>query len=230
MSNKVECCRFISHENCCLDLCCSRFFIFFVPDNGATNLFGYPLLGFLPARGAHKREICLKHLCPCWKLPWFTAHNAHFGAKYLLRPHLITIKLKPFDILEISNVVVAVKSLLIWNSKCACFYTHARLWLPPSFLAVNHHNAKNWVPFILTHNLWLIFMWMKQKKLKKVLKKNSKWPTQKNWVFNIAKSWAISAKISQICPWDSRIDWWEGHQCDSTYMAVRLSDVSPKKG
>ena len=25
-------------------------------------------------------------------------------------------------------------------------------------LAVNHHNHKNWVPSILTHNLWLIFM------------------------------------------------------------------------
>ena len=128
--NNVECCRFISHENCCLVLRCSRFFIFFVPDNGATNLFGYPLLlGFLPARRAHKREICLKHLCPCWKLPWFTAHNAHFGAKYLLRPHLITIKWKPFDILEVSNIVVSVKSLLIWNNKWACFYDARQLWL-----------------------------------------------------------------------------------------------------
>ena len=31
-----------------------------------------------------------------------------------------------------------------------------------SFLPVNHHNHKNWVPSILTHNLWLIFMGMKQ--------------------------------------------------------------------
>ena len=31
------------------------------------------------------------------------------------------------------------------------------------FLAVNHHNHKNWVPSILTHNFWLIFMGMKQK-------------------------------------------------------------------
>ena len=29
------------------------------------------------------------------------------------------------------------------------------------------------------------------------------------------KSWAIVAKISQIGPWVSRIDWCEGHQCDS---------------
>ena len=44
-------------------------------------------------------------------------------------------------------------------------YTHAILWFPPSFLAVNHHNIKNWVPSILTNNLWLIFMGMKQKKI-----------------------------------------------------------------
>ena len=31
-------------------------------------------------------------------------------------------------------------------------YTHAHLWFPLLFLAVNHHNAKNWVPSILTHN------------------------------------------------------------------------------
>ena len=31
------------------------------------------------------------------------------------------------------------------------------------FLAVNHHNHKNCVPSILTHNLWLIFIEMKQK-------------------------------------------------------------------
>jgi hypothetical protein len=29
-------------------------------------------------------------------------------------------------------------------------------------LAVNHHDIKNWVPSILTNNLWLIFMGMKQ--------------------------------------------------------------------
>ena len=44
-------------------------------------------------------------------------------------------------------------------------YTHAILWFPPSFLAVKHHNIKNWVPSILTHNLWLVFMGMKQKQI-----------------------------------------------------------------
>ena len=31
------------------------------------------------------------------------------------------------------------------------------------FSALNHHNHKIWIPFILTHNLWLIFTGMKQK-------------------------------------------------------------------
>ena len=44
-------------------------------------------------------------------------------------------------------------------------YTHAILSFPCSFLAVNHHDIKNWVPPILTHNLWLIFMRKKQKRI-----------------------------------------------------------------
>ena len=32
-------------------------------------------------------------------------------------------------------------------------------------LAVYHHNHKNWVPSVLTHNMWLIFIRMKQKKI-----------------------------------------------------------------
>ena len=38
------------------------------------------------------------------------------------------------------------------------FYIHSL----GSFLAVNHHNNKSWVKSILTNNLWLIFMGMKQ--------------------------------------------------------------------
>ena len=42
------------------------------------------------------------------------------------------------------------------------------------------------------------------------------------------KSWAISSKISWIGPWVIRIDWCEGQWCGSTYMVVRMSDVSSK--
>ena len=49
---------------------------------------------------------------------------------------------------------------------------------------------------------------------------------KKNEFFKITKSWANSAKISRIGPWVSRIDWCEEHWCGSSYMAVRLSDLS----
>ena len=44
------------------------------------------------------------------------------------------------------------------------------------------------------------------------------------------KSWAIFAKISQIGPWVSRIDWCEGHWFGLTYMVVRLSVICSKTG
>ena len=46
--------------------------------------------------------------------------------------------------------------------------------------------------------------------------------------FKIANSQKNFAKISQIRPWVSRIEWYEGHWCSSTYMAVRLCDKSSK--
>ena len=107
-------------------------------------------------------------------------------------------------------------------------YTHAHLWFPPSFLAVYHHYSKNWVPSILTHNLWLIFMEMKQKKIFFSKKKIQNGRLKKSSFFKIANSQKISAKISQMGPWVSRIEWYKGHWCSSTYMAMRLSDKSSK--
>ena len=52
----------------------------------------------------------------------------------------------------------------------------------------------------------------------------------KNELFNIAKSSAISAKISWIGPWVSRIDWCEGHWCSSTYMVVSKVIIEKSHG
>ena len=98
-------------------------------------------------------------------------------------------------------------------------YNHAHFWYPPLFLAVNHHNIENWVPSILTHNLWLIFMGMRQKKIF-FLKKKIKMADTKNVFFKIANFQKNFPKISQIGPWVSRIDWCEGHQCDSTIYGI----------
>ena len=44
-----------------------------------------------------------------------------------------------------------------------CYTDGINVW-GGQFLAVNHHIHKNWVPSILPHNLWLVFMGIKQKK------------------------------------------------------------------
>ena len=69
------------------------------------------------------------------------------------------------------------------KTKYLSYYTHAHLWFQLSFLAVNHHNNKNWVPSILTQNLWLIFMGMKQKNIFFEKKKIQSGRLKKKWVF-----------------------------------------------
>ena len=44
----------------------------------------------------------------------------------------------------------------------------------------------------------------------------------------MANSQICFGKISWIGPWVSRIDWCKGQWCGSTYMAVRMSDISSK--
>ena len=53
---------------------------------------------------------------------------------------------------------------------------------------------------------------------------------KKTEIFNSPNLQYFFMKISGIGSWVSRINWWVRHLCDSTYMAVRLSDVSSKKG
>ena len=48
--------------------------------------------------------------------------------------------------------------------------------------------------------------------------------------FKITNSQYFFLKILWICRWVGRIDCCEGHRCGLTYMAVRLSDISPKTG
>ena len=85
-----------------------------------------------------------------------------------------------------------------WSNQIALVRNkHAHLWFPPLFLAVNHHNIENWVPSILTHNLWLIFMGMKQKSFFFLRKKNLKWPTQKKVIFQLCQFSIFLWKFSE---------------------------------
>jgi hypothetical protein len=72
-------------------------------------------------------------------------------------------------------------------------------------------------------------MGMKQKN-KNFEKKIQNGLLKKTEFFKIAHSQNIFAKISWIGPLISRIDWWEGHWCGSTYIVEKLSDVSSKTG
>ena len=45
-----------------------------------------------------------------------------------------------------------------------------------------------------------------------------------------ANSQYFFMKFTWFGPWVSRIDWCEGYWCGSTYMVVRLSDISSKTG
>ena len=79
------------------------------------------------------------------------------------------------------------------------------------FWTGNQCNHQNFDPSLLFYKCWLIFIGMKQikRKLKKKYKK--KWPTQKNWDFQLPQFSIFFAKISGIGPWVNRINWWEGH-------------------
>ena len=54
-----------------------------------------------------------------------------------------------------------------------------------------------------------------------IKQKKSRWPVNFQYFF---------VKLSRMGPWVSRIDWCKGQQCGLMYMAVRLSDISPKTG
>ena len=99
---------------------------------------------------------------------------------------------------------------------------NAILRIPRNFLETRE-NIKIWIhPFYHINLGWFSLEWSKKKYFfskKKFKMADSK----KSSFFKIANSQKIFAKILQIGPWVSRIDW-----CNSTYMVVRLSDIRAK--
>ena len=89
---------------------------------------------------------------------------------------------------------------------------------------------------IESHSFYYIiydrFSWgsIKKKKNFFLKKKVQNGRLKKRSFFNSVNSWYFFLKISWIRPWVSRIDWFEGHWFSSTYMVVRLSDISSKTG
>jgi len=83
-------------------------------------------------------------------------------------------------------------------------------------------------PILATQEPLTVFHWTKQKKIQNGrLKKTTFFKTT---FFKTVNSQYFFVKFSGIGSWVSRINWCEGHQCDSTDMVVRLSDIRPKTG
>ena len=114
-----------------------------------------------------------------------------------------------------------VESLMLENSK---IYTRVRMKSFPRFWR-NHPYCRNkwyliWTGCLFSLRWSKIFIFFE--------KKNKNWQIKKH--FPAPPILNIFMKISWIGPWVSRIDWCEGHWCGSTYMVMRLSDISSKTG
>ena len=70
-------------------------------------------------------------------------------------------------------------------------------------------------------SVYTSFFFERRKKIKMT---DSKKPE----IFNSPNSQYFIAKISGIGPWVIRINWREGYQCGSTYMAIRMSYMTTK--
>ena len=110
-------------------------------------------------------------------------------------------------------------------TKLECTLYNAILRTPRNFLETRENVKILTHPFYHINLSWFSWEWSK-KKFFFFEKKIQNGRLKKSSFFKIANSQNFFAKISQIRPWVSRIEWCEGHRCSSMYMAVRLSDKS----
>ena len=108
------------------------------------------------------------------------------------------------------------------------YYSGVQIRWQRLFWAENQGNHQNFDTSLLTYKCWLIFIAMKQKKNFFLKKKIQNGQLKKRSFFKMANSQYLFVKNSWSGPWVSRIHWCEGHWYGSTYMAVRLSDISSK--
>jgi hypothetical protein len=102
-------------------------------------------------------------------------------------------------------------------------YTVLHIFRQVLFGAGNQGNHQNFEKSLLSYKCWLIFIGMKQKQIQ-----NGR--LKKTEIFNSPNTQYFFMKILWIGPRVSRIDWCEGHWCGSTYMVVRVSDISSNTG
>ena len=128
-----------------------------------------------------------------------------------------------------------VVSLAITNGLCFCHAVCTKLLtlyntilrIARNFLETRENIKISTHPFYHINLGWFSWEWSKKIYFFFEKKIQNGW-LKKSSFFKIANSQNFFVKISQIRPWVSRIEWYEGHRCSSMYMAVRLSDISSK--
>ena len=89
-------------------------------------------------------------MCVFWRIMTVYIHSRHTGSRH----SILGESLRDCCFLTLPNHLISAQE------QSQCKYTASWNVWGEWFLALNHH--KNWVPTILIHNLWLIFMGMKQ--------------------------------------------------------------------
>ena len=126
----------------------------------------------------------------------------------------------PTSILPVKNEKSLIKHnifILVSSKAESLQLNNTKILAYPCYTVSVYHTNLDWFSWEWSKKKF--FFWRKKFKMADF----SKWP-----FFKIANSQNFFAKISQIGPWVSRIDWCEGHWCSSTYMVVRLSDIRAK--
>ena len=168
----------------------------------------------------------LRPYCPnVYTVPWPIDTYLYNSANLVLFPHIQfdyqlakTFKMK-------LAIILSVCISLVYCGKYALY--NVLLSIARNFLETRESIKISTHPFYHVNLDWFSWEWSKKKFF--FWKKKSKMAVFQKWpFFKIANSQNFFVKISQIRPWVSRIAWCEGHWSGSTYMVVRLSDISSK--
>ena len=130
----------------------------------------------------------------------YRPHNLKLSTKWQLTP-INFLAFDSFDMKSLQNkfgddVFTSIQRYKVDILALAIsIYTVLHIFRQVLFGGGNQSNHQNFDLYLLFYNCWLIFIGMKQKKIKKTK------------IFNSPNSQHFFAKISGIGPWVSRINW-----------------------
>ena len=179
--------------------------------------------------------VLVRHVCNyyTWWVQFFNPINFHCRA-FCNKPPASWVLVMTTSWPQFKSITPWLASWFPWPKNRV---SQVRMWIPTLGCKYLHSGAKwliwiekccydwldqNFDPSLLTNKLW--------RNEGKIIIKNEISRPKKTELFKIANSQYFLVKISGISPWMCRIDWCKGHWCGSTYMVMRLSDISPKTG